>query len=169
MIPSSRTLKYKNLLGGIFMSRKSKIEPVEKVKIVEQYLRREIGLNEARRLAGISSNNDMLAWVRIYEIAGPTGLLKQPQNQSYSRELKLNAVHDYLNGTGSLNDICNKYEIRYRSQLRQWIKVYNTGRSLKESTGGASMRKARATMPEERLKIVKDCLENDKKLWSNCN
>lgn len=144
------------------MSRKSKIKPVEKVKIVEQYLRREIGLNEARRLAGISSNNDILAWVRIYEIAGPTGLLKQPQNQSYSRELKLNAVHDYLNGTGSLNDICNKYEIRYRSQLRQWIKVYNTGRSLKESTGGASMRKARATMPEERLKIVKDCLANDK-------
>lgn len=65
-------------------------------------------------------------------------------------------------------------KIRSRSQLRYWIKVYNTGRNLKESTGGTSMKRARNTAPEERLKIVKDCLVNDKNygamaLKNNCS
>lgn len=162
MIPSCRTLKYKNLQGGISMSRKSKTEPAEKVKIVEQYLRGEIGLNDATRLSGADSNNTVIAWIRIYENAGPLGLLEQPHNQSYSKEIKLNAVLDYLNGKGSQNDICKKYQIRSRSQLMQWIKVYNSGRSLKETTGGASMKKARATTFEERLQIVKECINNEK-------
>lgn len=144
------------------MSRKSKIEPVEKVKIVERYLKGEIGLNEAARLSGTCSNDSVIAWIRIYEEAGPVGLLDPPRSHSYSKELKLNAVHDYLNRKGSQNAICKKYHIRSRSQLRQWIKVYNTGGSLKETTGGTSMKKARITTPEERLKIVRECLENDR-------
>ena len=40
--------------------------------------------------------------------------------------------------------------------------MYNSGGVLKESTGGAYMKKARTTTPEERLAIVNDCLENNK-------
>lgn len=162
MIPSCRTLKYKNLQGGISMSKKSKIKPEEKVKIVEQYLKGEIGLNEAARLSDSHTTDTVIAWIRIYEDAGPLGLLEQPHNQSYSKEVKLNAVLDYLNGKGSQNDICKKYKIRSRSQLVQWIKVYNSGRNFKESTGGASMKKAGATTLEERLQIVKGCLNKEK-------
>ncbi|WP_349948391.1 helix-turn-helix domain-containing protein [Lacrimispora sp. BS-2] len=89
-------------------------------------------------------------------------MLNQIHNQSYSKDIKLQAIHDYLNGNGSQNDICKKYGIRSRTQLRRWIKVYNTGGTLKETTGGASMKKAKTTTPEERLIIVKDCLDNDK-------
>jgi transposase-like protein len=81
-------MKYKKLLGGISMSRKSKIEPEEKVKIVERYLKGEIGLNEAARLSGICSNDIVIAWIRIYEEVGPVGLLDQPRNHSYSKELR---------------------------------------------------------------------------------
>ena len=35
------------------MSRKSKIDPVLKVELVERYLRNEIGVMEAARLAGL--------------------------------------------------------------------------------------------------------------------
>lgn len=38
------------------MSRKSKIDPVWKVELVERYLRNEIGVMEAARLAGLSSH-----------------------------------------------------------------------------------------------------------------
>ena len=54
MLPPSRTQKYENLLGGISMSRKSKIDSALKVELVEKYLRDEIGIYEAARLAGIS-------------------------------------------------------------------------------------------------------------------
>ncbi|MDD3279534.1 MAG: helix-turn-helix domain-containing protein [Lachnospiraceae bacterium] len=144
------------------MSRKSKINPVEKVKVVERYLKERIGLNEAARISGNCSNDTIIAWIRIYEESGPAGLLDQPKNQMYSKELKLNAVQDYINGEGSQNDICKKYQIRSRSQLRQWVKVYNNGGNLRETTGGASMKKTRDTTFEERLEIVEECLENDK-------
>ena len=42
-----------------------------------------------------------------------------------------------------------------------WIKVYNSYRTLKMSTVGASMIKARTT-PEVRLAIVKECPANEK-------
>lgn len=78
------------------------------------------------------------------------------------KKLKLSAVNDYLNGKGSLSTICTKYGIRSGKQLRNWIKVYNSGGTFKTSTGGAYMRKARTTTLDERLKIVTECLANDK-------
>jgi transposase-like protein len=161
MIPSSRTLKYKKLLGGISMSRKGKVDPVEKVKIVERYLKGEIGIREAGRQANVAYQS-VQRWIYIYDNDGPAGLLNQSKNQSYSKTLKITAVNDYLNGNGSLNEICKHYKIRSSHQLEQWIKVYNTGGNLKESTGGASMKKASQTTPEERIEIVKDCLAHDK-------
>lgn len=90
------------------MSRKSKIEPVEKVKTIERYQKGEIGLREATRLSGDRSNDTVTAWIRIYEEAGSLGLLNQTRKESYSIELKLNAIHDYINGKGSQNDICKQ-------------------------------------------------------------
>lgn len=54
MIPSSRTLEYKNLLGGIFMSRKNKVTPIEKLKAVEEYLNYEIKFLAINDLSGDS-------------------------------------------------------------------------------------------------------------------
>lgn len=143
------------------MSRKSKLEPVEKAKIVERYLDGEIGIRQAGRELGIAYQS-IQQWVSIYKSEGPTGLITQPKNRSYSKKIKISAVNDYLNGKGSLRDICTKYGIRSGSQLLNWIKVYNSGGILKISTGGAYMRKAKKTTLDERLKIVTDCLANDK-------
>jgi transposase len=143
------------------MSRKSKIDPVEKVKIVERYLNGKIGIRQAGRIAN-SAYQSVQKWVRIYKAEGPTGLLNQTKNRSYPKTLKMNAVNDYLSGKGSLGYVCQKYNIRSNKQLHDWIKVYNSGGTLKESTGGTYMTKARTTTPKERLQIVKDCLVNDK-------
>ena len=143
------------------MSRKSKINPIEKVKIVERYLNGEIGIRQAGRELGVAYQS-IQKWISIYKCKGPTGLLDQPQNIHYSKELKMSAVNDYLNRKGSLQDICTKYGIRSTKQLSDWTKVYNSGRILKTSTGGSYMRKARKTTLDERLKIVTYCLANDK-------
>lgn len=142
------------------MSRKSKIDPVEKVKIVERYLNGRIGIKQAGRIAN-TAYQSVQRWVRIYKAEGPTGLLNQTKNRRYSKTLKMNAVTDYLSGKESLGYICQKYNIRSNKQLCDWIKVYNSGGTLKESTGGTYMTKEKTTTPEERLQIVKDCLVND--------
>ena len=113
------------------MFRKSKIEPVEKVKIVERYLAGEIGIRQAGKELGVD-HHSIRNWISIYQYDGPTGLLNQPKNRSYLKDLKISAINDYLNGEGSLQDICTKYGIRSHRQLSDWIKVYNSGgRALK--------------------------------------
>ena len=118
------------------MFRKSKIEPVEKVKIVERYFAGEIGIRKAGKELGVD-HHSIRNWISIYQYDGPTGLLNQPKNRFYSKDLKISAINDYLNGEGSLQDICKKYGIRSHRQLSDWIKVYNSGGILKTSTGGA--------------------------------
>ena len=146
------------------MSGKSKIDPALKVDLVERYLRGEIGASEAARMAGSTRETVITDWVIIYRNEGPTGLLGHPHNKSYSKELKLAAVTDYLNGEGSLRDISERYELRSTRQLRSWLKEYNTHGEIKSrgSGGGSYMRKARQTTPEERLDIVRDCLAQNK-------
>ena len=145
------------------MSRKSKIDPAEKVKIVERVLAAEIGVCEAGRLTSVDSSS-IRQWRDLYLSDGPTALMAQHKNKVYSQELKLQAVHEYLNGASSQRDIVKKYHLRSKSQLRNWIKVYTTHGEIKSRTsgGGSYMRKARQTTPEERLEIVQDCLANNK-------
>jgi transposase-like protein len=148
-------------MGVFSMPRKSKIDPVEKVKAVEQYLNGEVGIKQAGKEYGVDCKS-FQNWIRIYKTEGPTGLLNQRKNHSYSKKLKMMAVNDYLNEIGSLENICQKYCVRSTTQLLKWIQVYNSGGTFKVSTGGAYMKKARTTTPEERLEIVKECLANDK-------
>jgi transposase-like protein len=145
------------------MSRKSKIDPAEKVKIVEQLLAEEIGVLEAARLTGVDDASIRL-WRNLYLADGPTALMVQRNNKSYSQELKLQAIHEYLDGKSSQADIVKKYHLRSSHQLRDWIKVYTAHGEIKSRTsgGGSYMSKARPTTSEERLEIVQDCLANDK-------
>ena len=145
------------------MSRKSKIDPVEKVKIIERVLADEISATEAARLIGVDETS-IRNWRNLYLSDGPSALMVQSNNKTYSKELKLQAVQEYLDGKSSQRNIVKKYHLRSPSQLCNWIKVYTTHGEIKSRTsgGGSYMRKARSTTPEERLAIVQDCLANDK-------
>ena len=146
------------------MSKKSKIDPALKVKLVERYLANEIGKAEAARQAGVAEWGPFDRWVRIYKNEGPSGLLTRKHYKHYSKEMKYAAVDDYLNGEGSLREIAEKYGLRSEKQLQVWIKYYNTHGEIRDRTsgGGRYMRKARQTTPEERFEIVQDCLANGK-------
>ena len=148
------------------MSYKSKVDPALKVELVERYLKGEICISEAARLAGLSGNgrDSVRKWINIYRNEGPTGLLEQSHNRYYSEETKLQAVHDYLDGKGSQSNIAAQYGLRSKKQLQSWLEVYNTHGEIRSRTsgGGSYMRKTRQTTPEERLEIVQDCLANNK-------
>ena len=138
-----------------------KLSPEERMTFVEKYLRNEVSMAQAADAAGVAWQT-MNSWVRIYENEGPTGLIETQKNRHYPKELKLAAVTDYLTGNGSINDMTKKYHLRSSTQLKNWIKIYNTHGNFKSESGGSYMRKARDTELDERLEIVLDCLNNDK-------
>ena len=72
-----------------------------------------------------SSEISFKRWWMIYNSQGESGWLTAAKNKRWDKVTKLNAVLDYLNGQGSLQDICKKYKISSNSILKSWIKVYN--------------------------------------------
>ena len=90
---------------------------------------------------------------------------KSHKNKVYSAELKLQAVQDYLSGKGSLRQICRKYEIMDKRQLRNWISCYNSHKDFKAHScarGEIYMTKGRKTTQQERAQIVAFCIEHGK-------
>lgn len=57
---------------------------------------------------------------------------RSKKNKKYPVELKLKAVHDYLNGGGSQREICKKCGIISHTTLQDWILWYNGHREIKE-------------------------------------
>ena len=87
------------------------------------------------------------------------------KNKKYSVELKMQAVRSYLNGEGSLREICRKYGISDKHVLQNWIKWYNGHREFKERSsakGEIYMTKGRKTTQEERAEIVAFCIKHNK-------
>lgn len=64
-------------------------------------------------------------WIHKYKTFGPEGLKTIRRNTCYNSDLKRNAVNDYINGMGSLTDICFKYSISSIGILTQWLNKYN--------------------------------------------
>ena len=146
------------------MPNKQKATMEEKVKLVRACIKGKMSQSEASRKAGVGRNT-VYEWIAQYEAEGAAAFLPHERNRVYSLELKQKAVQDYLKGKGSLLDICRKYKIRTKTQLIDWIKVYNAHGdfgSVKSSGGGSYMRKTRSTTQEERVQIAKECLEAGK-------
>lgn len=100
-------------------------------------------------------------WIIQYKTNGISAFFRDGKNKAYSEELKTQAVMDYLGGCGSLKTITAKYGLRSSKQLRQWIKMYNSGRGFRHKmSGGSRMKDSRPTTPEERIQIAEDCIAN---------
>ncbi|MCO5385639.1 MAG: helix-turn-helix domain-containing protein [Desulfosporosinus sp.] len=143
------------------MSHKSKVSGQERIAVIEKYLRGEDSLNHLATLLDVSFGA-IKQWLQTYQSLGPNGLLNVSKNNSYSAELKTKAVKDYLAGDGSHMEICKRYGIKSTRQLRKWILKYNSHEMVKTSgTGGSPiMTKGRATTYDERVEIVKYCIEH---------
>ena len=152
------------------MSRKAKVSTEIKVQAVEDYLRGIKSLTEISNELNICKSA-VSAWIRKYKTFGKEGLLNKKHNTSYSAQVKTQAVIDYLDGKGSLDDICIKYKISAIGILQQWIKKYNGHKMFKThvTRGDKIMTKGRKTTYEERIEIVSFCIANanDYNLTSN--
>ena len=148
----------------------SKYSPEIKIKACEDYLSGKLSHKEICMKYGIhfcekKCNSMLNEWLPRYLANGAVAFLKTSGNQSYSSEFKKMIVLEYLSGKGSYNDIAAKYNLRAKSQLQNWVLLYNANRELKDYNPKQEVYMAdarRKTTIEERKEIVKYCIEHNR-------
>ena len=143
------------------MGWKSKIPSEIKIEYVERILAGNASIKATARELEVHKKS-VQEWIAKYRADGPSGLLEMHANKRYPRDLKIAAVHDYLEGNGSQLELCAKYGIACPRVLKTWVDAYNAHKELKPTDGGFSMsrKEARKTTYEERCKIVRYCLDH---------
>ena len=140
--------------------RKRKLTVDHILKIIDEHFEEGKSSRAIAAKYGIS-HATVEEWLVQYKANGITAFIRDGRNKTYSTELKLQAVGDYLNGAGSYKALSAKYGLRSTMQLREWVKVYNSGRGFRQKmSGGSRMKEARPTTAEERIQIAKDCIAN---------
>lgn len=131
------------------------------INAVQEYLEGQTSQQAIAERLGITRSS-FQAWIRKYQSMGANAFT-QNGNRCYSKDLKEQAVTDYLAGRGSPQDICKNYKIMSVTQLKSWIMKYNGHEELKASgTGGTGiMTKGRKTTFDERVEIVQYCIAHD--------
>ena len=130
-------------MKGAFLVSRRKIAPETHIKAVKAYLAERGSYSSIAKKYGMGETT-LKEDVSIYKAQGILAFVEQRQNNIYTKEIKIAAVREYIKGEGSIQDIRAKYGLRSSIQLRNWIKVYNSGRGFRR----------------ERIQIAKDCIAN---------
>jgi len=144
------------------VGRKPKVVPEIKVRVVEDYINGKASILEISEKLSVNKST-VRSWVRNYKSEGLSGLIHKSSNNSYTSEFKSRAAKEYVEGKGTLASISQKYHIKSRETLRKWILKYNSHEELKTSNAGglSIMTKGRKTTFQERVAIVKYCIEHN--------
>ena len=142
------------------MPQTPKLSPQQKLIIVEKILAGETSRQAAAKSVGVSVTA-VRQWLRIYEAEGPSGLAPRTTSRHLSAEEKKAAVAAYLEGEGSLFDICKKYGIRSTQNLQKMVETVQAGGTLRGYHGASRHKGTTYTTAADREKIVRECLQND--------
>lgn len=136
---------------------RGKISAAIKQKAITEIESGRLSQSEAARRLGVDEST-IRHWLSKYRSEGNAGLECGSKNRIYSVQTKQQAVETYLTGQYSLQKICEIFKIRGTHQLRDWLKVYNSGREFKQMSGGSRMKSTHKATKEERIQIAKECL-----------
>ena len=147
-------------MKGAFIMARNKLTVEQKIQMVKLYFEEKESKTEISKRYGVDESS-VRGYIKKYEAQGIEGFLDQERNKVYSEQLKLQVIEAYKNKEGTLREIAAKYGLRSDRQLRNWIKVYNSGRGFRlKMSGGSRMKESRPTTVEERIQIAKDCIAN---------
>lgn len=143
---------------------KSPHTPEFRAKVSQEYLD---GIGSYRFLAERYhiGKKTLQEWVAKFRIYGIDAFITQAGNTSYSSDFKMMCVEAVLSGEGSVGDIVAKYNVSSREVLRNWIKLYNTNKELKDYDPKREVDMAdarRKTTLEERKEIVEYCIAHNR-------
>ena len=95
-----------------------------KIQAVEQYYAGAGSLNQIAERFGVHRST-LQKWLLNHDLFGEEGLRHRAGNHHYPAIVKQQAVELYLSGQMSIEAVCKKYQLRSRSQLEQWVMLYN--------------------------------------------
>lgn len=143
---------------------KSKYSSEMRILIAQKYLDGKASSCELSNIYGIPDKT-ILRWAQRLKEQGVRAFSKSNSNSHYSSEFKLMCVELYISGELSLDEIVAKYNISSDSVLRNWLKLYNANRELKDYDPKREVYMAesrRKTTIEERKEIVEYCLSHNR-------
>lgn len=150
------------------MSRKVKYAKEVKLKASKDYLSGKVSALNIARSLGMSKRGDEIVryWAKQYEVNGDEIFDDKPRNKSYSKEFKEKVVKEYLDGKGSFKYLAAKFGIPSNYTVLSWVKKYNGHIELEDydPKGEIYMTKGRITTLDERIEIVKWCLDHDRSI-----
>lgn len=133
----------------------------KKVEIVLKHVDEGVSLRQLAELYSVSVKT-ISHWVHLYQQDGLEALKESTTWKRYPQELKLQAIHEVLEGSSILS-VSLKYKISNDSVLKNWIIQYTNGEKISSTSKGLStMNKGRKTSLNERIEIVNYTLACDK-------
>ena len=147
------------------MGRKPKCTVEEKISAVEDYLNGIRSVSEIMVDLSIKSTRTIRDWILAYQNGGIKALCSVTANHSYSSEFKIEMVRKYINGEGSVTDLCARYGIPAHATLQKWISLYNANRELRDYDPKREVYMAEArrkTTLAERKEIVEYCITHNR-------
>lgn len=150
---------------------KSKYSSEMRIMIAQKYLDGKASSCELSNTYGMPDKT-ILRWAQRLKEQGVLAFSESNCNSHYSSEFKLMCVELYISGELSLDEIVAKYNISSDSVLRNWLKLYNANRELKDYDPKREVYMAesrRKTTIEERKEIVTYCLSHDRDYKGTAN
>lgn len=79
--------------------------------------------------------------------------------QTYSDELKIQVVKSYLNGEGSQTATAKKYKLKSRTQLMNWVRIYQETGDISDLRGNNGLKNLLKGRPRTKFDSVEEELE----------
>lgn len=97
-----------------------------------------------------------------YQERGLSGIQTTARNNQYSKEFKETIVREYFKAGTPIKQLARKYNVPAHETVRNWIFKYTEGEEIRSYTPKPEVytMKSRKTTQDEKMKMVKDCLEN---------
>lgn len=143
------------------MSGNRNVSPTAKLQAVKEYLAGNGSFATIAQKYGVATS-PFKKWVAKYKAFGESAFLRSGHNAFYTAEFKTMVAQEYINGEGSLQDLAIKHKIPTQDTVKRWVIKYNGHDEIKTSgtRGIIIMTKGRKTTYDERLEIIKYCIEH---------
>lgn len=150
-------------MEGAFLRSNSKYSVSELLNYINLYLQDGISVKELQEVYGLQlGQSNFYQKVLRYQQHGINGIKSHTKNHHYSKEFKKKVVNEHLNEGIPIRQLARNYAIPSHNTVRNWVNKYTKGKEIKNYHPKPEVykMKSRKTTQDEKLQIIKDCLDN---------
>ncbi|MGE7837625.1 helix-turn-helix domain-containing protein [Viridibacillus arvi] len=115
-----------------------------KLKIVQEYLKGNLGYLLLAQKYGIPSSTPIKHWVRAYKAFGEEGLQRKTKHEEYPVQFKLDVLNFMKHTGASYQDTAIRFNMNHPSLIATW-----NSKCLKEGVEGLKHAKGRPSMSKK--------------------